>query len=196
MGCAPSIVRASRDFQTDQNPGNTRLPLSPEWPSRVRKSSKADIADIRRSSSPIARVRKMSLNDIFRGRRSPSPARKIHVNTDKWQGEWSIPMSLFGDASMDCCQAVANYLDCIQLVAGEILFQEGEEGTSMFFINCGSVSVRTKSKEIAILGPGMYFGELGLMLNDGRKATIIAKEECEVLELKKEDFYQVCVQVY
>jgi hypothetical protein len=113
-------------------------------------------------------------------------------NRYRWQGSWIIPRDLFADASEDCCRAVAKHLKRRCLGDGEILFQEGDAGTSMFFINRGSVRVLKNSTEIAILEVGDYFGELGLMLNDGRTATIVGSGRyCELLELLREDFYQV-----
>jgi hypothetical protein len=109
-----------------------------------------------------------------------------------WQGVWEVPSTLFADASDDCCQAVAEHLELKCLRSGETLFQQGDAGTSMFFINQGRVRVLKNSKEIAELGVGQYIGELGLMLNDGRTATIIAiGADCQLLELSREDFYQV-----
>ena len=117
---------------------------------------------------------------------------KAQHNEFGWEGQWHVPTSLFGQASDECLLAVAAHLKPRVLVSGETLFQENDEGTSMFFVNRGSVSVHCDSHEMAVMEPGMYFGELGLMLNEGRMATTVAcDDECEVLELSRQDFYQV-----
>ncbi len=133
-------------------------------------------------------------------RRGSSSASQRSINVDAannrfdWQGIWQVPNTLFADASDDCCQEVAKHLRPKHLRKGEILFREGDAGTSMYFINQSRVRVLRNSTEIAVLGVGHYIGELGLMLNDGRTATIMAEcDDCELLELSREDFYQVSI---
>ena len=113
-------------------------------------------------------------------------------NMHQWIGKWNIQTTLFGDASDECCSAVAALLKAHTMHDGEILFREGDQGSSMFFLNKGSVLVQKGLVEMAILSSGNYFGELGLMLNDGRTATIICdSEHCELLELSRTEFYKV-----
>ncbi len=118
-------------------------------------------------------------------------------NRFEWHGTWQVPSTLFADASDDCCREVAEHLQPQYLKNGEILFQEGDAGTSMFFINQSRVRVLKNSAEIAVLGAGQYIGELGLMLNDGRTATIMATgDDCQLLELSRQDFYQVSTPLH
>ncbi len=74
---------------------------------------------------------------------------------------------------------------------GEVLFNQGDSGNSVFFIIHGSVAVVINAIEVARLGPGKYFGELGLMLNDRRSATIMAAEDSKIMELTRNDFFLV-----
>lgn len=78
---------------------------------------------------------------------------------------------------------------------GEIFFFEGEQGDEMYVIQSGSVGVYKKvqnlNKEIAILKSGDFFGEMSLILNEPRSATIKALEETNVIVINKNTFTQM-----
>lgn len=71
------------------------------------------------------------------------------------------------------------------------LFEEGAEGDSMFLVAEGTLGVYIKSRgksdllRLANLNPGDFFGELSLLSGAPRSATIIAKTECLLYEIKK-----------
>ena len=54
---------------------------------------------------------------------------------------------------------------------------------------------RGKTKEIATLGPGQYFGELALLDRGPRSATVIAKSDMDVLVLGQREFTGVLDEV-
>ena len=61
--------------------------------------------------------------------------------------------------------------------AGEYIIKEDEEGTSMYFVHRGAVSVYIKGKRIAELKDHTCFGELAVLTtNSTRTATVIAEE--------------------
>lgn len=78
---------------------------------------------------------------------------------------------------------------------GEIFFFEGEQGDEMFIIQDGSVGVYKKvqnlNKEIAILRSGDFFGEMSLILNEPRSATIKALDKTSVIVINKDTFTQM-----
>jgi CRP/FNR family transcriptional regulator, cyclic AMP receptor protein len=76
--------------------------------------------------------------------------------------------------------------------AGQCIFAAGDPGGSMSLISGGSVKVclsSTEGKEVllALLGPGDVFGELALLDGRPRSADVIAKTDCDVLTLARED---------
>lgn len=85
--------------------------------------------------------------------------------------------------------------------SGRIVIQQGHMGFSFYFIVSGTVTVqreekddRTGEKHIQFLGQmseGDAFGELALLQNSTRTATIICETPCEFLKIDKEDFNQV-----
>lgn len=74
-----------------------------------------------------------------------------------------------------------------RIPAGEVLFQDGDAGREMFHILNGSVSIQKADQELALLGPGAFFGEMSFLLGLPRSATAIAREECECLVIHEEN---------
>jgi CRP-like cAMP-binding protein len=72
---------------------------------------------------------------------------------------------------------------------GTAVLQEGKmSGIGFFIINSGEASVRAGGKEIARLGPGDHFGELALIGERERTATVTAETELDCLEIAAWDF--------
>jgi small-conductance mechanosensitive channel len=73
---------------------------------------------------------------------------------------------------------------------GEVIVREGEAGSSMFVVRDGrvSISVGPDGREVAVTEAGGYFGEMSLLTGDQRSATVTAKTDCFVLEIRAEDF--------
>lgn len=75
---------------------------------------------------------------------------------------------------------------------GESLCRQGEAADSLYVIQHGRVSVRVASEgaetEVAQLGPGQFFGEMGLMTGEPRNATVQALSHVDAYRLEKETF--------
>ena len=76
--------------------------------------------------------------------------------------------------------------------SGDIIFNEGDQGDSLYVIRTGFVKITKKhlDKEqiIAYLSQGNYFGEMALLEDERRTATVSAFTNVEVLQVLKEDF--------
>lgn len=73
------------------------------------------------------------------------------------------------------------------------IINQDDEGDSLFAIRCGRVRVirreeNGKETTLRILGAGECFGEISLLLGKRREVTVVALENCEILELSKSDF--------
>ncbi|CAK0775493.1 membrane hypothetical protein [Gammaproteobacteria bacterium] len=77
--------------------------------------------------------------------------------------------------------------------AGDIIFRYGEPGDRFYIINKGKVFVDPPGAENSArrltLVKGEFFGEIALIKNIPRTATLIAAEEVELLYLTKNEFY-------
>ena len=76
--------------------------------------------------------------------------------------------------------------------AGDIIFHEGESGMAVYVVLEGSVKIikksNSKSKTLAVLGPGSHFGELALIGHTSRFATAIAEKDTLLLIMYKSYF--------
>jgi CRP-like cAMP-binding protein len=74
----------------------------------------------------------------------------------------------------------------VELNEQEVLFREGQAGDEMFVISEGEVAVETAAAgELARLGPGAFFGEIALITDHPRSATIRAVSRVELLSIDR-----------
>lgn len=84
----------------------------------------------------------------------------------------------------------------VPLLAGEVVFRQGDEGDALFLVLSGVVEVRVSQRvlgelvEVTVgeLGRGDYFGERALLTNDVRAATVIAKVASELVRITRKDY--------
>lgn len=76
--------------------------------------------------------------------------------------------------------------------AGEIIFCEYEPGDTFYLIQSGRVKIvkifGNIEKTIDILKPGEFFGEMALLENAPRSASIVALDDCKLLEFNRSNF--------
>ncbi len=79
---------------------------------------------------------------------------------------------------------------------GEVVVRKGDESTALFVIERGSLAVELLREggsiaEIAQLGPGECFGEMGLLTGEVRSATVRAKTRCDLVVVERDAFHAV-----
>ena len=74
---------------------------------------------------------------------------------------------------------------------GDFIFKEGEEADSFYIIKEGTVIVKKSDNVIAVLKSGDFFGEMALVEEYNRSATIIAGEKLTLIEIHKNVFNKV-----
>ena len=69
------------------------------------------------------------------------------------------------------------------------ILTEGDDAKAMYWLVRGAVAVTSRDGEAtyAELRPGAFFGEIGILMDVPRTATIIARTKCLLVVLKKED---------
>lgn len=75
--------------------------------------------------------------------------------------------------------------------AGQVVFEEGELGDSLYVIVNGEVEVLRRDGErhrvLAVLSPPEFFGEMSLIDKEYRSATVRARTDAELLHLTAEN---------
>ena len=76
--------------------------------------------------------------------------------------------------------------------AGRPVILQGDEGDKFYVIKSGHAEVLvhdgTTTRLVRMLGPGDFFGEAALLLDQPRSATVLARGNLEVFALRKDDF--------
>jgi CRP-like cAMP-binding protein len=97
-------------------------------------------------------------------------------------------IELFRPLSQPAFELVANRLVPLRAPAGAPLIREGEPGDRFFVLEEGRAVVTLGGREIARLGPGDHFGEIALLRDVPRTATVTCETEVGLLALEREDF--------
>ena len=86
---------------------------------------------------------------------------------------------------------VAKQADEVEVDAGRHLVREGEFAYEFFAIEEGTAEVRRGDQLLAELGPGDFFGEMGLIGNVTRNASVIAASPLRVMVLTGSSFRHI-----
>jgi cGMP-dependent protein kinase len=98
----------------------------------------------------------------------------------------SVP--LLSSLSDDELDTIAHALRVVVYSDGDIIIQQGQEGTSFFIINEGEVKCTKNGKELMTMSAGDFFGERALLRREKRAANIIARGRVECLVLDRRAF--------
>jgi CRP-like cAMP-binding protein len=98
---------------------------------------------------------------------------------------------VFEPISPEIRQELIKRFNLIKIPPKSLIIREGDSSDSMYLIKTGEVKVFKEKEgeilEIARLGPGDFFGEIGLITGQKRTASIMSETNVELMELKKED---------
>ena len=111
----------------------------------------------------------------------------------------SVPM--FGSFPEDQLRALATMVTRRNAPRGSAIMRAGDPADSLHIVMSGRLKVmmgEADGKEVilSILGPGEIFGEMGLIDDGPRSASVIAIEPCELLSVAKRDFRKCMVESY
>jgi CRP-like cAMP-binding protein len=108
---------------------------------------------------------------------------------------------LFQDLEEGEIHQVLNHTMPQNFPAGDVIIREGEPGDSLFIMATGEVEITkqltlvldedTPKERVFIrlnAENGVYFGEMALLENETRSATVTALTDCSLLELNQKDF--------
>jgi CRP/FNR family cyclic AMP-dependent transcriptional regulator len=93
----------------------------------------------------------------------------------------SVP--LFGGLARKQRRAVAQNADEIDVSEGTRLAREGDFAYEFFVIRDGTADVTHEGETLAQLGPGDFFGEVGVFASERRMATVTATSAMDLIVL-------------
>ncbi|KAK9819773.1 hypothetical protein WJX72_002193 [[Myrmecia] bisecta] len=97
----------------------------------------------------------------------------------------------FEDAEEGFVTSLVTLLHPQVYLAGDVIIREGEVSREMYFIKAGAVQIEVNGNGITVLKKGSYFGEIGLLREARRNASVRALSDCDIFVLTKEDFDHV-----
>ena len=97
----------------------------------------------------------------------------------------SLP--LFEAVSNEDLEKIAPFVSEVSVSEGKHLVEEGDYAYEFMAIEEGTAEVRRGDRILAELGPGDFFGEMGLIQSDRRNATVIAKTPLRLITLDRWD---------
>lgn len=115
-------------------------------------------------------------------------------------------IELFEGLPEDQLESLAQHMRQRVYPAGAIVVNEGDEAHGMFIVDTGALKVfvteeNGKEVTLSLLGPEDYFGELALLDEAPRSASVITVEKTTLLQISRADFNEViaanpaCMQI-
>ncbi len=95
---------------------------------------------------------------------------------------------LFAGLPHEALEALVKHLTLVPLEPGQTLFKEGDIGDALYVIAEGEVAVQAEGPprvEMARMGPGAFLGEVALMTDQPRSATVSAVTNSELLRIDR-----------
>ena len=104
-------------------------------------------------------------------------------------------VGLFHGSSPELLTQVAAVLRPLALAAGGVACREGDPGDQFFIIESGTLAIMAdiggQPRELARLGPGEFFGEMALLAQRPRTATVQALTDARLWGLAADHFHQL-----
>ena len=100
-------------------------------------------------------------------------------------------VSLFSDLSKKELGQLSQWTDGISVDAGYELAKEGQFAHEFFVIEEGSAEVIQNGERLGELGPGDFFGEIGLLETERRTASVLATTPMRLIVMFQREFKQM-----
>lgn len=98
---------------------------------------------------------------------------------------------LFSNLDEDSLRLLLAALEDITVEKGHTIIKQGDEGDFFYIVETGEVEFFRDGQSISKAGPGASFGELALMYNAPRAATVVATEDCKLWRLDRLTFKKI-----
>jgi MFS family permease len=85
-------------------------------------------------------------------------------------------------------EQLAESLEKVRLEPGEVVVRQGESGDHFYLVRDGTLQVAINGRDVQTLGPGDSFGEIALLRDVPRTASVMAESDTELYALDRETF--------
>lgn len=89
---------------------------------------------------------------------------------------------------MNLAELFRHETDLQTLSAGQTLFKEGEPGELMYVLMSGTAEIIVNGRVVETAEAGAIIGEMGMIDEGARSATVVAKSECQFLPIDRKRF--------
>ena len=96
---------------------------------------------------------------------------------------------LFAELSRDELQEMAKTTEDLEVDTGKVLCREGEPAQEFFVIIEGEAEATKDGEALRTMGPGDFFGEIGLIEDIPRTATVTATSPLRFFVLTRQSFW-------
>jgi len=96
---------------------------------------------------------------------------------------------LFSDLSGDDLQRLGSWTDEVDLPAGKPLISQGNFPHEFMVLESGTAEVTHDGEHLADLGPGDFFGEMALLEEQRRMASVMTTSEATVIVMHARNFH-------
>jgi CRP-like cAMP-binding protein len=104
-------------------------------------------------------------------------------------------LDLFGELDHHDLSAVARWVDEVEIATGDLLIQEGALPYELFMIEEGTAQVERGGAVLANLGPGDVVGEMAVILQERRGASVRATTPIRALAISVEEFQEMAEEM-
>jgi CRP-like cAMP-binding protein len=107
---------------------------------------------------------------------------------------WLEHVPLFRGCEALTLDRLADATDALEFAAGHAIVQQGQVGNGLYIVVSGAVRIVAGDADLARLGPGDFFGELSVIDQQPRTATVMAEGPTTCLALASWDLIAMLEQ--
>jgi MFS family permease len=97
-------------------------------------------------------------------------------------------IEIFAPLPPPTLESLARALIPVRVEAGREVVRQGEPGDRFYIVATGELEILVDGRVVRVTGPGSYFGEIALLRDIMRTATVRAKTDVELQALERDDF--------